>query len=199
LAICRHRGGKGAASGGGGGGGAGSSSGEAEGKAWAWENFIDERALKSADSVRGQLERLMGKQSLAVVAGDFLSRDYYRNIRKALCAGYFMTVAHLQRGAGAVAKGGGGKYLTVKDRQSVEVHPSSVLDYEPEWLLYHEFVLTSKNYIRTCSAVAGEWLVELAPHYFDLANFPEGETRKALEQLYARQASAAAAVAGGKK
>ena len=80
-----------------------------------------------------------------------------------------------------VGKGGAGKYLTVKDRQSVEVHPSSVLDYEPEWLLYHEFVLTTKNYIRTCSSVAGEWLVELAPHYFDLANFPEGETRKALD------------------
>ena len=169
--------------------------GEAEAKAWAWDNFVDERSLKSADSVRAQLERLMVKQKLAVTAGDFLSRDYYKNIRRALTAGYFMTCAHLQRMGGG--KGGGGKYLTVKDRQSVDVHPSSVLDYEPEWLLYHEFVLTTKNYIRTVTTVEGAWLVELAPHYFDMENFPEGETRQALEKLYARAAAAAAGGAGG--
>ena len=33
---------------------------------------------------------------------------------------------------------------------------------------YNEFVLTSKNYIRTCVDIRGEWLVELAPHYYDL-------------------------------
>jgi len=173
---------------------AGVGSGEAEAKAWAWDNFVDERSLKSADSVRAQLERLLLKQKLPLVAGDFTHRDYYKNIRRALCAGYFMTVAHLQRGAAGKS---GGKYLTVKDRQVVDVHPSAVLDYDPEWLLYHEFVLTSKNYIRTVTAVSGEWLVELAPHYFDLENFPEGETRLALEKLY-RQARAAAGGGGGK-
>ena len=53
--------------------------------------------------------------------------------------------------------------------------------------LYHEFVLTSKNYIRTVTDVRGEWLVDLAPHYFDLSNFPAGEARRALERLYAKR------------
>ena len=36
-------------------------------------------------------------------------------------------------------------------------------------------MLTSRNYIRTITDIKGEWLVDLAPHYYDLQNFPAGE------------------------
>lgn len=52
-----------------------------------------------------------------------------------------------------------GHYLTVKDNQVVQLHPSTCLDHKPEWVLYNEFVLTSKNYIRTCVDIKGDWLV----------------------------------------
>ena len=29
------------------------------------------------------------------------------------------------------------------------MHPSTALGEKPEWVLYHEFVMTNKNYIRT--------------------------------------------------
>ena len=59
-----------------------------------------------------------------------------------------MQVAHLERT---------GHYLTIKDNQVVQLHPSHCLDRKPEWVLYNEFVLTSKNYIRTVTEVkAGE-------------------------------------------
>ena len=32
--------------------------------------------------------------------------------------------------------------------QVVQLHPSTCLDHKPEWVLYNEFVLTTKNYIR---------------------------------------------------
>ncbi len=38
-----------------------------------------------------------------------------------------------------------------------------------------------------CPLLAGEWLVDIAPHYFDLSNFPQGEARRALERLYAKK------------
>ena len=41
--------------------------------------------------------------------------------------------------------------------------------------MYQEFVLTTRNYIRTVTDVKGEWLVDIAPHYFDLTNFPAGD------------------------
>lgn len=32
-----------------------------------------------------------------------------------------------------------------------------------------------------------DWLVEIAPHYFDLENFPECEAKHDLEAVYRRQ------------
>ena len=59
-----------------------------------------------------------------------------------------LQVAHLERT---------GHYLTVKDNQVVQLHPSTCLDHKPEWVLYNEFVLTTKNYIRTVTDIKPEW------------------------------------------
>lgn len=142
---------------------------------WCYENFINHRAMKSADNVREQLSRIMRRFEIPLVATNFNDADYYTNIRKALTAGFFMQVAHLERT---------GHYLTVKDNQVVDLHPSSALDHKPEWVCYNEFVLTTKNFIRTVSDIKGEWLVEMAPHYYELSNFPDCEARRVLERLY---------------
>ncbi len=60
-----------------------------------------------------------------------------------------------------------GVYLTVKDCQSVAIHPGCVLLKKPQFVLYSELVLTKKNYMRTVSEVKGEWLFEVAEEYFD--------------------------------
>lgn len=59
-------------------------------------------------------------------------------------------VAHLERT---------GHYLTIKDNQTVQLHPSTVLGHKPEWVIYNEFVLTTKNYIRTVSEVKRKCLI----------------------------------------
>jgi pre-mRNA-splicing factor ATP-dependent RNA helicase DHX15/PRP43 len=79
-----------------------------EDASWCYDNFVNNRALKSADNVRQQLVRIMARFNLKLCSTDFNSRDYYVNIRKAMLAGYFMQVAHLERT---------GHYLTVKDNQ----------------------------------------------------------------------------------
>lgn len=53
--------------------------------------------------------------------------------------------------------------------------------------LYQEFVLTTRNYIRTVTEIKGEWLVDIAPHYYELENFPVGEAKRALERLFAKR------------
>jgi HrpA-like RNA helicase len=57
---------------------------------------------------------------------------------------HFLQVAHLERT---------GHYLTIKDNQVVQLHPSTCLDHKPEWVIYNEFVLTTKNYIRTVTDI----------------------------------------------
>lgn len=182
--------------GGGGGNGGGSGRRPPSLADWCYHNFLNSRALKSADAVRGQLARVCARAGIRLVSTPWGDKNYYLNIRKALAAAFFMQVAHLNGGGRGGAGGKSAPYLTVKDHQEVHLHPSTTLDTKPEWVLYNEFVLTSRNYVRTCSAVRGEWLVDLAPHYYDLANFPAGDARRALERLYA--AKAAAAGRGGK-
>jgi pre-mRNA-splicing factor ATP-dependent RNA helicase DHX15/PRP43 len=67
--------------------------------------------------------------------------------------------------------------LTLKDNQVVLLHPSTAIDHKPQWLLYHDFVLTKKNYIRTTSEIEPEWLFDACPAYFDLDEFKNGEAK----------------------
>ncbi|KAL3315420.1 Pre-mRNA-splicing factor ATP-dependent RNA helicase dhx15 [Cichlidogyrus casuarinus] len=155
---------------------------------WCYENFINYRTMKAADNVRVQLARIMDRFNLRRSSTEFTSKDYYLNIRKALVSGFFMQIGHLERT---------GHYLTVKDNQVVALHPSTVLDHKPEWVLYNEFVLTTKNFIRTCTEVKADWLVKIAPQYYDMSNFPDCEAKRILERLVKkykdRQEKAAAA------
>ena len=73
----------------------------------------------------------------------------HENIQRALLTGFFMQVAHLDPEKKA--------YLTVKDVQPVQLHPSCDLDGKPDWVVFNEFVLTTTPYIRTVSAVEPEW------------------------------------------
>lgn len=144
-------------------------------KRWCYENYLNARSLQSAHRVRTQLENIMRRLNLQLVSNSMHSPEYYLNIRKCIVSGFFMQVAH---------KGPKNRYLTVKDNQVVGLHPSCVLDNTPDWVLYNEFVLTSKNFIRLNIAVQVEWLVEIAPHYYDLENFPPGDAKRALEKAY---------------
>jgi pre-mRNA-splicing factor ATP-dependent RNA helicase DHX15/PRP43 len=108
---------------------------------------------------------------------EFTSPDYYLNIRKALVSGFFMQVGHLEKT---------GHYLTIKDNQIVQLHPSTVLDHKPEWVLYNEFVLTTKNYICTVTDIKPEWLLLIAPQYFELSSLPDCEAKRQLQRIYQR-------------
>ncbi|KAI5306488.1 isopentenyl-diphosphate delta-isomerase idi1 [Ascosphaera pollenicola] len=141
---------------------------------WCHDHFLSYRALQSADNVRQQLQRIMEREEIELVSTPFEDKKYYENIRRALLAGFFMQVAKKESQGKTL-------YRTVKDNnEPVLLHPSTVLSHDAEWVLYNEFVLTSKNYIRTVTAVKGEWLIEIAPNYYDLESFPKGDIRSAL-------------------
>jgi len=148
-------------------------------KSWCYQNFLNERSLLNAFHVRKQLTGIMSKIDLPLVSSDTKGDGSFAftDIRRALTAGMFMQVAYRQST---------GTYLTIKDNQLVSIHPSSVIISRPEWVLFEEFALTTKNFIRTVTVTNVDWLVESAPHYFDLENFPECEAKFELEKAYAR-------------
>jgi pre-mRNA-splicing factor ATP-dependent RNA helicase DHX15/PRP43 len=154
---------------------------EREREQWCWDNFINNRSVQSASNVRSQITNIMRKLDVPVISSDRKGDGSFAfsDIRRALTTGMFMQVAFKTRA---------GDYLTAKDNQLVSIHPSSVVISKPEWVIFEEFALTTKNFIRTVTVTNVDWLVEMAPHYFDLENFPECEAKADLEQAYARLA-----------
>lgn len=144
-------------------------------KDFCYNNFLNFRALQNADNVRNQLARQLQRIGINPKPQDINDKNYYHNIRKCIASGLFMSVAHLQRQ---------GHYLTAKDNQVVAIHPSSVLDKKPQWVAFQEFVLTTRNFIRTCTEVDIDWLLTSAPEYFETENWPDGETKVELEGAY---------------
>jgi len=139
------------------------------------ENYLNLRSLKSTEDVKRQLLTIMDRLEIPLCGVQKHHVDYYPNIRRALLEGYFTQIAFLQTD---------GVYVTLKDKQVVSIHPSSCLSHKPEWLLYDELVLTSKNFIRCCTQIRGEWMLDTHPDYFELDNFPRGEAWKALKRLW---------------
>ena len=63
------------------------------------------------------------------------------------------------------------------------LHPSSALygmGVQPEYIVYHELVMTSKEYMQCVTAVDPEWLAELGPMFFSIKQ--AGETRAEKKQ-----------------
>ncbi len=124
-------------------------------KKWCHEHFLSFRHLTSADNVRNQLKAIMEYQEIELMSTPWGDKDYYINIRRALVSGFFMQVAHRE--------GNGKIYRTIKDDQSVILHPSTGLKTEYDWVLYNEFVLTTKQYVRTVTGIRPEWLLVSRP------------------------------------
>ncbi|CAG80826.1 YALI0D09955p [Yarrowia lipolytica CLIB122] len=130
---------------------------------WAKDNFMQYKSLTRARDVRDQLYNLCDRVEIDPEVSAAELEDPQTAIQKALTAGFFPNAARLNRG--------GDSYKTVKSNQTVYIHPSSVLHLQrPKWLLYHELVLTSKEYMRNCMPLEPQWLTEVAPHFYKEAD-----------------------------
>ena len=107
---------------------------------------------------------------------DILSagRDY-NLVRKAICSGFFRNAAKKDPQEG---------YKTLVEGTPVYIHPSSALfNRNPEWLVYHELVLTTREYCHNVTAVEPKWLVEVAPQFFKVADANKISKRKRQEKI----------------
>jgi ATP-dependent RNA helicase DHX8/PRP22 len=129
------------------------------------------RAMKRAQDVRKQMMDIMERYKLPVLS----SGSEYAKVRKAIAAGFFAHAARRDPKEG---------YKTLVDGQSVFIHPSSALfNKNPEWVVYHELVLTSKEYMREVCAIEPKWMVDVAPNFFKFSDPTSISTRKQTEKL----------------
>ncbi|KAK9814683.1 hypothetical protein WJX72_009734 [[Myrmecia] bisecta] len=138
---------------------------------WCHENFIQARSLRRAQDVRKQLMAIMDRYKLDLVSAG----ANFNRIRQAICSGFFFHAARKDPQEG---------YKTVVEQTPVYIHPSSALcQRQPDWVIYHELVLTSKEYMREVCAIEPKWLVELAPRFFKAADAHKLSRRKRTERL----------------
>ncbi|OMO84112.1 hypothetical protein COLO4_22215 [Corchorus olitorius] len=133
---------------------------------WCYENYIQVRSMKRARDIRDQLEGLLERVEIELTS----SESDLEAIKKAITSGFFPHSAKLQKN---------GSYRTVKHPQTVYIHPSSGLaQVLPRWVVYHELVLTTKEYMRQVTELKPEWLVEIAPHYYQLKDVEDPGSKK---------------------
>lgn len=144
---------------------------------WCFENFIQARSMRRAQDVRKQLVTIMDRYRL-----DLLSAGKnYKLIQKAITAGFFMNTAKKDPQEG---------YRTLVDQNPVYIHPSSSLfQKNPEYVIYHELVLTTKEYMRNIMVIDAKWLVELAPAFYKQADpnkLTRAKRKEKIEPLHDR-------------
>lgn len=138
---------------------------------WCFENFVQSRSLRRAQDVRKQLLSIMDRYKLDVVSAG----KNFTKIRKAITAGFFFHAARKDPQEG---------YRTLVENQPVYIHPSSALfQRQPDWVIYHELVMTTKEYMREVTVVDPKWLVELAPRFYKAADPTKMSKRKRQERI----------------
>ncbi|VYS58696.1 unnamed protein product [Arabidopsis thaliana] len=138
---------------------------------WCFENFIQSRSLRRAQDVRKQLLSIMDKYKLDVVTAG----KNFTKIRKAITAGFFFHGARKDPQEG---------YRTLVENQPVYIHPSSALfQRQPDWVIYHDLVMTTKEYMREVTVIDPKWLVELAPRFFKVSDPTKMSKRKRQERI----------------
>ncbi|XP_017562795.1 pre-mRNA-splicing factor ATP-dependent RNA helicase PRP16 isoform X1 [Pygocentrus nattereri] len=125
---------------------------------WCNEHFIHTKAMRKVREVRAQLKDIMVQQKMNLTS----CGSDWDVIRKCICAAYFHQAAKLK---------GIGEYVNVRTGMPCHLHPTSSLfgmGYTPDYITYHELVMTTKEYMQCVTAVDGEWLAELGPMFYSI-------------------------------
>ncbi|GLA59707.1 DEAH-box RNA helicase prp16 [Aspergillus tubingensis] len=125
---------------------------------WCTRHFLHAKALRRAREVRDQLHDIMTVQKMPLVS---CGTDW-DEIRKCICSGFYHQAARVK---------GIGEFLNLRTSVSMQLHPTSALyglGYVPEYVVYHELILTSKEYMSTVTAVDPHWLAELGGVFYSV-------------------------------
>ena len=111
--------------------------------AWCIRHFLHAKSLRRAKEVRDQLHDIMTVQKMPLSS---CGTDW-DVIRKCICSGFYHQAARVK---------GIGEFINLRTSVTMALHPTSALyglGYVPEYVVYHELILTAKEYMSTVTAV----------------------------------------------
>ncbi|KAK4144670.1 P-loop containing nucleoside triphosphate hydrolase protein [Dichotomopilus funicola] len=125
---------------------------------WCIRHFLHSKSLRRAKEVRDQLLDIMKMQNMDMVS---CGTDW-DVIRKCICSGYYHQAAKVK---------GIGEYVNLRTSVTVQLHPTSALyglGFLPDYVVYHELILTSKEYMSTVTSVDPHWLADLGGVFYSV-------------------------------
>ncbi|CAF2817755.1 unnamed protein product [Rotaria sp. Silwood2] len=138
---------------------------------WCADHFIHVKAMRKVREVRQQLKDIMDSQKL-----DVKSCGNWDIVRKCICAAYFHQAARLK---------GIGEYVNLRTGMPCHLHPTSALfgcGFTPDYIVYHELIMTTKEYMQCVTCVDGHWLAELGPMFFSLKDSLKTRSERARKE-----------------
>ncbi|CAL3964259.1 unnamed protein product [Diplocarpon coronariae] len=126
--------------------------------AWCTRHFLHPKSLRRAKEIRDQLGDIMKMQKMSMIS---CGTDW-DVIRKCICSGYYHQAAKVK---------GIGEYVNLRTSVTVQLHPTSALyglGYLPDYVVYHELILTSKEYMSTVTSVDPKWLADLGGVFYSI-------------------------------
>ncbi|KAL1199104.1 Pre-mRNA-splicing factor ATP-dependent RNA helicase DEAH7 [Cardamine amara subsp. amara] len=125
---------------------------------WCNDHYLQVKGLKKAREVRSQLLDILKQLKIPLKS----CGPDWDIVRKAICSAYFHNSARLK---------GVGEYVNCRTGMPCHLHPSSALyglGYTPDYVVYHELILTTKEYMQCATSVEPHWLAELGPMFFSV-------------------------------
>ena len=135
---------------------------------WCSQNFIVAKAMRKVREVRTQILDICKQLRMRINScGSDLDQ-----VRKAICSAYFMNACKMKTV---------GEYFNMRNGMPAFLHPSSALfgiGVQPDYVVYHELVLTTKEYMQCVTSVEPEWLAEMGPMFFSIKEHGETHLEK---------------------
>lgn len=125
---------------------------------WCVKHFLHPKALHRAREIRQQIADIMASSKMPLVSCGY-DLDV---VRECICSGYYHQAAKRK---------GLGEYVNLRTSVSVQLHPTSALYNSgdpPDYVVYHELILTSKEYMSCVTAVDAHWLADLGGVFYSV-------------------------------
>ncbi|KAK5124268.1 DEAH-box RNA helicase prp16 [Meristemomyces frigidus] len=125
---------------------------------WCVKHFLHPKALHRAREIRQQIADIMKSSKMELVSCGY-DLDV---VRLCICSGYYHQAAKRK---------GLGEYVNLRTSVSVQLHPTSALYNSgdpPDYVVYHELILTSREYMSCVTAVDAHWLADLGGVFYSV-------------------------------
>jgi pre-mRNA-splicing factor ATP-dependent RNA helicase DHX38/PRP16 len=125
---------------------------------WCATHFLQSKTLKKVREIRSQLQDTCTQQKMSLTS---CGSDWDK-VRQAVSSAYFINAARMK---------GIGEYENLRTAMKCYLHPTSSLygiGFTPDYVVYHELVLTSKEYMQCVSVVDPYWLAQQGPMFFSV-------------------------------